>query len=60
DPGERHDLAAEHPDVLARLLERVLAHAEAARAHTRRAEEEPAPGLTPEERRRLEALGYVN
>lgn len=60
DPGERHDVAAEHPAVLARLRERALAHAEAARALTRRAGEEPVPGLTPEERRRLEALGYVD
>lgn len=60
DPAERRDLAAEHPDVLARLRELSAAHVEAARALTRSAGEEPAPGLTPEERRRLEALGYVD
>ncbi|HEX6199812.1 MAG TPA: sulfatase, partial [Thermoanaerobaculia bacterium] len=59
DPGERRDVAAEHPAVLARLRELVVAHVETARALGRPAGEEPAPALTPEERRRLEALGYV-
>lgn len=60
DPAERHDLSTEHPAVLARLRELVTAHREAAYALGRSAGEAPAPGLSPEERRRLEALGYVD
>jgi arylsulfatase A-like enzyme len=63
DPGERHDLAAERPDELARLR-RLLAAETAAENRLRRqiAAVESAGGaaMTAEERARLRALGYVD
>jgi arylsulfatase A-like enzyme len=59
DPGERHDLAARHPDVLLRLRDLGIAHVVASRELTRPKAEPERPVLTPEERRRLEALGYI-
>lgn len=61
DPGERDNLAAEHPEVFERLWQRVVEHVEASRALTRGAPdvEIPEGSLSPEERRRLEALGYL-
>jgi arylsulfatase A-like enzyme len=65
DPAEEHDLAASQPEELARLRQRILAHLEAGnrlrdalRAGAGDAAP-PAAELTPEERRRLEALGYL-
>ncbi|MFP3940968.1 MAG: sulfatase-like hydrolase/transferase [Thermoanaerobaculia bacterium] len=61
DPGERENLAAEHPEVLERLKKRMVEHVEASRALTRGAPDAAFPegSLSPEERRRLEALGYL-
>jgi arylsulfatase A-like enzyme len=59
DPGERHDLAARHPEVLARLRDLGIAHVVASRELTRPEGDPARPVLTPEERRRLEALGYL-
>jgi arylsulfatase A-like enzyme len=59
DPGERHDLAARHPEILARLRDLGLAHVVASRELTRPEGDPERPVLSPEERRRLEALGYL-
>jgi arylsulfatase A-like enzyme len=58
DPRELHDVAAAHPDVVARLSAEVDAwHAKALAA---RRPTESAPGdLAPEELERLRSLGYV-
>jgi hypothetical protein len=65
DPFERRDVAAERPDDLARLRARLVAQV----VETKRwlqelgveaGRPEDAPELTPEERERLEALGYLN
>lgn len=59
DPGERHDLAERQPEVLKRLRDMGLGHVVAGREMTRREGHPDRPVLTPEERRRLEALGYL-
>jgi arylsulfatase A-like enzyme len=60
DPAERHDLSGENPEVLARLRERMIAHIEAARQLAESQEPPDSVSLTPDERRRLEALGYLD
>ena len=54
DPGETRDVSAQHPE-LAAELRRILEERHASGAH------EPAPEveLAPEEKARLEALGYL-
>ncbi len=63
DPREEHDLAARRPEVLVRMRERIRqrleADAELFAAMKRSGSESASPALTPEERRRLEALGYL-
>ncbi len=63
DPGEAHDLKDVHPDVFAALRHRVEARrAEGERRRERLAAgagDREAPELTPEERERLRALGYL-
>jgi arylsulfatase A-like enzyme len=65
DPFERRDVAAERPDDLARLRARLVAQVEETKRWLRElgveaGRPEDAPELTPEERERLEALGYLN
>lgn len=60
DPGETRNLAAEHPQVLAELRERVSDHVKAAQSLTGARGVSEIPSLTSEERRRLKALGYVD
>ncbi|HUF77455.1 MAG TPA: sulfatase-like hydrolase/transferase, partial [Thermoanaerobaculia bacterium] len=59
DPGELHDLAIQHPEVLARLRDMAIGHVVASRELTLPEGHPDRPTLTPEERRRLEALGYL-
>ncbi|HUF78043.1 MAG TPA: sulfatase [Thermoanaerobaculia bacterium] len=59
DPGERHDLAIQHPEVLGRLRDMGIGHVVASRELTLPEGHPDRPTLTPEERRRLEALGYL-
>lgn len=65
DPGEGEDLAASYPDLLLRLRDRIVERLESNRslreslASGSDREGPPEVELTEEERRRLEALGYV-
>jgi arylsulfatase A-like enzyme len=62
DPREMHDLARRRPGEVARmraLLQRRLAADARLRATLRKDGEAPSPDLSPEERRHLEALGYL-
>src|SRR6202035_2770887 len=59
DPGDRHDLAALHPQEVARLARLVADWRQSCLAHRLPADREAARGLTPEERRRLKSLGYI-
>jgi len=63
DPGERHDLAAERPEELARLRALLDAQTAAAARLRRQIDALEQPGraaMTEEERARLKALGYVD
>ncbi len=64
DPAERHDVAAAHPEEVARLrkiLDGEMAREQALRGVlTEGSGEGETPRLTDEERRRLEALGYLD
>ncbi len=63
DPREQEDLAGSRPDLVARLRRELRLRLEADKALLAALErspgQTPSPSLTPEERRRLEALGYV-
>ena len=54
DPGEEHDVAAENPSILAEHSERIASLSRALAAS-----KAPASELTEEDRRRLDALGYI-
>ncbi len=54
DPTEQRDVAAEHPERVRRMAARLEALADALRTRA-----PSAAQLTPEDRRRLEALGYL-
>jgi hypothetical protein len=58
DPGERRNLAAEHPEVVTRLAGVLDAWTAAGGAPEPEAGELDA--ISPEERRLLEALGYLD
>jgi hypothetical protein len=53
DPGEHHDVASRHPEVVTALRERLVAWLENGE------EPGPAPAITPESRAELKALGYL-
>lgn len=64
DPFERRDVSAERPDDVARLRARLIEHLVETNRWLRELGleadgGEAAPEITPEERRRLEALGYL-
>jgi len=59
DPGERRDLAAGQAEIVARLRDMGIGHVVASREMIRPEGHPDRPVLTPEERRRLEALGYL-
>lgn len=59
DPGERRNLAEGQAEVVARLRDMGIGHVVAGREMTRPEGHPDLPVLTPEERRRLEALGYL-
>jgi arylsulfatase A-like enzyme len=61
DPGQQHDVAAEHPALARELERRLLAWYVENDALSRQLGQAPVDGqlLRPEERARLEALGYV-
>ncbi len=60
DPGERRDLAAERPEVVARLGARLDALEGEARALAKRLPALPARRVRPNMRERLKAAGYVD
>lgn len=60
DPGETRNLSAEHPEILAKLQALVVRHATDARSLTGSKGVAEIPELSPEERRRLESLGYLD
>jgi len=62
DPGETHNLLEERPEVLERLRRLVDAREELDRKLAQRFDrpgDGEGPGLTPEEKRQLRALGYL-
>lgn len=59
DPAEAHDVAAEHPDVVAKLERQLAAELEAAEAASEIFTSAEAMNLTEAELERLRALGYV-
>jgi arylsulfatase A-like enzyme len=60
DPGERHNLRAARPrDVDALVAEARSWHARSAAERGKAGDPSPLDGLSPEQRRRLQALGYL-
>ncbi|MCA9752324.1 MAG: hypothetical protein KC591_09050, partial [Gemmatimonadetes bacterium] len=59
DPGERHDLAREYPEKLRELLRRAE-ELRTDRFFSETASDPAAHALSPETRRELETLGYVD
>lgn len=59
DPGDRHDVAARHPEVVARLSKLLDAWEKDAKARRLPSGEEETQGMSPEEEARLRALGYI-
>jgi arylsulfatase A-like enzyme len=60
DPGDHHDVAAEHPDVVQRLARVVAGWRKDAERRRLPSDKEAGRGLSPEERDRLRALGYIH
>ena len=59
DPLDRHDLAAEHPDVVERLSRELAAWRKVAERAKLKNDADAAATLSPEELERLRALGYI-
>lgn len=59
DPGDRQNIAARHPEVVARLFKLIKSWEKDAAASRLPSGEEEARGMSPEERARLRALGYI-
>ncbi len=59
DPGERHDLSAERPEVIAELDARLMTLIELLSDPTEMETDENPEDLDPDLRERLEALGYI-
>jgi arylsulfatase len=59
DPLDLHDVAAQHPDVVARLQQRLLAWQRAAEAGRLKPDTDAGTALSREELERLRALGYI-
>jgi arylsulfatase A-like enzyme len=59
DPLDAHDVAAAHPDIVARLSREETAWRTRATAARLRPDGETESALSPEQRERLRALGYV-
>lgn len=60
DPLNANDVAAQHPDVVARLTERLEAWRRYVEAHRLTGDDEAAERLSAEELERLRSLGYID
>jgi arylsulfatase A-like enzyme len=59
DPLDQNDVAAQNPDVVARLREHLAAWQKLVLAQRLEADDDAAQGLSSEEMERLRALGYL-